>query len=179
VIAATLKHLAEDGYQGMSMDTIAATAGVGKPSIYRRWASKADLATAALSHFQTQERRVVGSDTRQRLVSHLRVFRKSLLRPNGMAMLGTILAEEHRTPELLTLFRDRIISRRRQWLKELLEQGVAVNDLRTDADLDAAVNLLVGSFYARYLAGQAITDEWPERAVAMVWPAIAAKSSPR
>lgn len=159
------------------MEAIAAAAGVGKPSIYRRWPSKAHLATAALSELQSQEARVVGHDSRQKLVSHLRGFRKSLLRRNGMAMLGTILAEEHRTPELMHLFRSRIVVRRRQLLKELIEQGVVAGDIRAGADIDAAVNLLVGSFYARYLAGQAISDEWPERAVAMVWPALASRGS--
>jgi AcrR family transcriptional regulator len=177
VIAATLDHLAEHGYQGMSMEAIAAAAGVGKPSIYRRWPSKADLATAALSELQSQEARVVGRDSRQKLVSHLRGFRKSLLRRNGMAMLGTILAEEHRTPELMQLFRSRVVVRRRQLLKELIEQGVVAGEIRPGADIDAAVNLLVGSFYARYLAGQAISDQWPARAVAMIWPAIALPGS--
>ncbi len=97
---------------------------------------------------------------------------RSLLRPNGMAMLGTILAEEQRTPELFRLFVERIVVRRRAMLKAILERGVKEGEVRADADLDAAVAMLVGSFYARYLAGGAIWDAWSERVVSLVWPGI-------
>ncbi|MCY2959969.1 MAG: TetR/AcrR family transcriptional regulator [Planctomycetota bacterium] len=172
MLAAALVHLARDGYAGMSIDGIAADAGVGKPSIYRRWSGKADLATAALSKLQAEEPRVVGNGARARLVSHLRGFRASLLRPNGMAMLGAVLAEESRTPELMALFRERILARRRRLLHDLLAEGIASGEIRRDADVDAAVNALVGSFYARYLAGQPIGPDWPERVVSLVWPSL-------
>lgn len=172
VIALTLEHLARDGYEGMSIAAIAAAAGVGKPSIYRRWKGKADLATAALQAFQMREPRVRGMTTRERLVSHLRGFRRSLLRPNGMAMLGTLLAEEVRTPELLALFRDRIVKRRRRMLRELLDAGVESGELRAGLDSEAVINAVVGSFYARYLAGNPISSKWPERIVALVWPSV-------
>jgi AcrR family transcriptional regulator len=174
VVAATLKLLAERGYDGMSIEAIAKAAGVGKPTIYRRWKDKADIATNALAQFQMREPRVGTGPTRDRLIAHLRAFRTSLLRPNGMSMLGTILAEEHRTPELLRLFRERIVSTRRRLLRELLEEGLSTGELRADADLDAAINAVVGSFYARYLANQPIPPEWADRIVALVWPALVA-----
>jgi hypothetical protein len=40
---------------------------------------------------------------------------------------------------------------------------------RADADLDAAVNLLVGAFDARYLSGEPISETWIERILAVVW----------
>jgi AcrR family transcriptional regulator len=177
VIEATLRHLAEDGYPGMSIESIAASAGVGKPTIYRRWRSKAELATEALQHYQSREPAATGDTTRERLVAHLRAFRRSLLRPNGMAMLGTILAEEQRTPELFRLFMERIVVRRRAMLKAILERGVKDGEVLAEADLDAAVAMLVGSFYARYLASGTVPEAWPERAVSLVWPGIACRRS--
>jgi AcrR family transcriptional regulator len=174
VVAVTLRLLAERGYDGMSIDAIAKAAGVGKPTIYRRWKDKADIATTALAHLQMREPRVGTGPTRQRLIAHLRAFRTSLLRPNGMSMLGTILAEEHRTPELLRLFRERIVSTRRRLLRELLEDGTSTGEISADADLDAAINAMVGSFYARYLANQPIPPDWADRIVALVWPALMA-----
>jgi AcrR family transcriptional regulator len=172
VLAATLKLMAERGYTGMSIDAIAKAADVGKPSIYRRWKDKADIATAALAQLQMREPRDAPGPTRQRLVAHLRAFRASLLRPHGMSMLGTILAEEHRTPELLGLFRERIVATRRCRLRRLLEEGVASGEVRPDADLDAAINAMVGSFYARYLSGDPIPLQWADRVVAVVWAAL-------
>jgi AcrR family transcriptional regulator len=172
-VAATLRLLAQRGYDGMSIDAIAKTAGVGKPSIYRRWKDKADIATAALAQFQMREPRVDPGPARRRLIAHLRAFRASLLRPLGMSMLGTILAEEHRTPELLRLFRERIVATRRRRLRQLLEEGMASGEVRSDADLDAAINAMIGSFYARYLSGEPIPPQWADRIVGVVWPALA------
>lgn len=176
VLDTALRLMAEHGYAGMSIDAIARETGVGKPAIYRRFANKADIATAALSGFQMREPRVHGATARERVASHLRSFRTSLLRPNGMSMLGTILAEEHRTPELFQLFRERIIASRRRMLRALLEQAIADGEVRADADVDAAVNLLVGSFYARYLSGEPVSESWVERILAVVWPGIAASA---
>src|SRR4051794_10384858 len=44
VLKATLRHLAERGYAGMSVNAIAAELGISKPTIYLRWPSKVDLA---------------------------------------------------------------------------------------------------------------------------------------
>ena len=50
ILAAALHLLSRDGYPGMTLDGVAAEAGVSKATIYLRWRSKADLATAALAH---------------------------------------------------------------------------------------------------------------------------------
>jgi AcrR family transcriptional regulator len=57
ILQAALRLLAEQGYTRMSLDGVAEEAGVSKPTIYRRWSSKADLATAALRTIQTGSRR--------------------------------------------------------------------------------------------------------------------------
>jgi hypothetical protein len=49
---------------------------------------------------------------------------------------------------------------------ECLEQARERAELRTDADLEAAINMLVGFFYARYLTGQGVPSDWPKRVVA-------------
>ena len=48
IVTATMRLLGKHGYAGLSMDTIAAEAGVTKPTIYRRWPSKAVLVADAL-----------------------------------------------------------------------------------------------------------------------------------
>jgi AcrR family transcriptional regulator len=177
IIRATQQLLAEQGYARMSLEAIAREAGVAKPTLYRRWSSKADLATDALAALAARESPPVTGDTRADLVSLLRAFQRSLLRPNGLAMLGTVLAEEHHTPELVARFRDRLLRPRRARLLAILEAGRASGQVRADADLDAAVNLLVGSFYARYLTGDGVPRSWPDRVVGVVWPGVATSAS--
>ena len=80
-------------------------------------------------------------------------------------MIGSGLAEEHTTPELLSLFRERIVEPRRNEVREVLEHARERGELREDADVDAAVNMLVGSYYAHYLAGEPFSHDWPEAVV--------------
>ncbi|MGH9667329.1 MAG: TetR/AcrR family transcriptional regulator, partial [Bryobacteraceae bacterium] len=117
ILGIALRQLGEQGYSRMSLHQIAAEAGVSKPTIYRRWSGKADLATEALRSLQLSESLVATGTTTGDLAGILQNFRRSLLRPNGMALIGTILAEETHTPELLSLFRERIVGPRRKVLR--------------------------------------------------------------
>jgi len=89
-----------------------------------------------------------------------------------MAMIGTLLVEEKRHPELLVLFRERIVAPRRRMLREAIENGVERGEVASDADIDAIVNVLVGSFYARYLTGEPVPKSWPTRIVKSIWSGI-------
>jgi hypothetical protein len=93
-------------------------------------------------------------DVRADLIAHLRLLRAGLERPFGMATLGTVLAEEHETPELLALFRERLVAPRRRELRAVLAGARERGELRADANLDIAVSALVGAFLGRYLAGE-------------------------
>lgn len=173
ILDVTLEHLSRSGYSRMSIDGIAEAARVSKPTIYRRWPGKEDLAAAAVARLQVSEPTATADDTVTALTAILSNFRRSLLRPRGMALLGTVLAEEEHAPRLIGLFRERIVSTRRAMLRAVLERAATRGELQPEADLDAAVAMLVGSFYARYLAGQPIKVDWPARVVALVWPGLA------
>ncbi len=152
----------------MSLDLIAEEAKTSKPTIYRRWSGKEELAIAALAQYQSQEEPKPMGNTETDLVNLLKDFRRKLLRPNGMSMIGTLLAEEHHTPELIRLFRERIVGPRREGIMAILLAAVQRAEICPSADLDVAVNFLVGSFYARYLSGERIPVDWPERVVHLV-----------
>jgi AcrR family transcriptional regulator len=157
----------------MSIAAIAADAGVTKPTIYRRWPSKADLVTAALAHLQEQAPPPTTGVTREDLCAILRNVQTTLLRPHGMALLGTLLVEERHAPELIELFRERVLRPRRAMLRAVLERAQQRDELRLDVSLEAAVNMLVGSYYARYLTGDGLPYDWSEQVVAAVWDGIA------
>lgn len=178
IVEAALQLLARDGYSRMTLEAVAAEAGVTKPTIYRRYADKADLATAALAQLAAEEPEPTTGDVHDDLVAALAAFRRSLLRPNGFALLGTVLAEEGHTPELIERFRERLLVPRRRRLRTLVERGIAEGVVRADADVEAAVNLLVGAFYARHLTGAGIPPTWPRRVVDTVWAGIAADAPP-
>jgi AcrR family transcriptional regulator len=156
ILAAARAELAERGYARMSVDAVATRAGVSKPTVYLRHPTKADLATAAIASMRAEARPAPTGDVRADLIAHLRLLRAGLERPYGMATLGTVLAEEHETPELLALFRERLVAPRRRELRAVLAAARGRGELSDRANLDVAVNALVGAFFARYLAGESL-----------------------
>ncbi len=87
-----------------------------------------------------------------------------------MALLGTLLAEETRRPELLERFRARLSEPRRQALRAALKDGIDAGQLPADLDVEIAVTMLVGSYYARCVSHGTIPANWSRRVLAQVWP---------
>src|SRR6266480_7543811 len=168
VLEAALALMARDGYARMSIDAVAGEAGVTRPTVYLRYGSKAELATAALAAYRQREQPEDSGDTRADLIARLRHFRQGVERPNGMAMLGTVLAEEAHTPELLALWRKRLVAPRRGELRAILLRARDRGELKADANLDAAVAMLVGSYFARYVEHGRAPRSWPEDEVDLV-----------
>lgn len=172
ILDVVLRQLAADGYARFSLDNVATEAGVSKPTIYRRWTNKADLATAAISTLRLAEPSISTGTTRGDLVQLLENFSRSLLRPNGMSLLGTVLAEEHHTPELLALFRQRLVEPRRKMIRDLLEAARKRGELRPRLNLDSIASLLIGAYYARYLADSQIPSGYAAEIVSLVLTGI-------
>ncbi|MEV0492056.1 TetR-like C-terminal domain-containing protein [Streptomyces atratus] len=106
--------------------------------------------------------------TRADLTAILKDFAATVERVRGMALIGTCLAEEAHTPELLALLRERTVVPRRALLRHVLEQARDRGEIRLGADLEAAVSALLGPFYADYMAGRADHMGWAEDAVDLV-----------
>lgn len=171
IVDTALRLLGRDGYARMSMDAVAAEAGVTKPTIYRRYSGKAELATAALARLAASREQSAPEPTgvlQSDLVRQLRHFQAGVERPYGVTLVGTVLAEEHETPELIELYRRLIVGPRRAMVRAVLEQAQARGELDAMADLDAAVNALVGSYYATYLAEGSVDEGWADRTVSTV-----------
>jgi hypothetical protein len=104
-------------------------------------------------------------DTRGDLIVQMRQFKHAMDRPHGMALLGTVLAEEHETPELLASFRKYLVYPRREAIGAILRRAAERGELQPGADLNLAANMLVGAYYAQYLSGVTIADDWPDKVV--------------
>lgn len=168
ILRAALELLATHGYTRMSLSQVAASAQVSKSTIHLRWKTKADLLTAALAAVRMVDAPPAVGDTRRDLVAILEDFAATVRRVRGMALIGTCLAEEAHTPDLLSLLRERTVLPRRTLLREVLERARERGEIRQDADLEAAVSALLGPFYADYMAGRDSRRAWAEQAVDLV-----------
>jgi AcrR family transcriptional regulator len=172
ILDAAFAALGRDGYARMSIDQVAADAGVTRPTVYLRHPTKAQLATAALAAFRERRKPRDTGDTRADLLARLRHFKAGVERPNGMATLGTVLAEEHHTPELAASWRERLVAPRRDELRAILQRAKERGELRPEADVEAAVAMLVGSYFARYVEHGRVPRAWPKAEVDAVLKAL-------
>ncbi len=173
ILEATLRLMAEGGYAHISLDDIATAAHTTRATIYLRYPSKAALAAAAIVHAR---RSFVlpppTGDLRQDLVAQLRHFQESMAAPYSLPLIGAMLAEEHTTPELLTVFREEVVVSRRQMLRSILQQAQSRHELAPLVDINLVVAQLIGSYYALAIAGEPILPDWPERVVDQVFSGI-------
>ncbi len=165
----TLRLLAEQGYTAMSVEGVAAAAGVGKATIYRRYRDKRELVVAALSVLRQEAPALTDTGDVQRdllnaINDTLRYFRSL----NGFAIMGTLLTQARQNPEFLDLFRKHVILPRRAAIKELLERRVQRGQLRGDLDLEATVDCIAGPVFARYLSGLPMDEQWVQSVVRIV-----------
>ena len=175
ILDAVLKLLGEHGYGGLTMEGVAAEAGVGKTTVYRRYAGKADLVTAAIARLTEDDDVPDSGDTRADLLEMLRRFMAAKQRSQSMRLLGTLFLERDRNPELLSLFRERVIEPRRRRMLVVLERGRDRGELRPEVDPPLVTEMMIGAYFARTLNGLPFPRDWPEQVVAQVWPALAKK----
>jgi AcrR family transcriptional regulator len=174
ILDVTRELLARHGYRGLTIGAVARAAGTTRPSVYLRFADKHDLATRAIAGMSVAEPLRTSPDVRADLVAELRHFREAVTRPNGMSFFGTVLAEEHQTPELIGHFRDRLVHPRRRRVEGVLERGMSSGLLRQGLDVEVVTTMLIGSIYSSYIAAGEVAADWPERAVGAMWPALVA-----
>jgi AcrR family transcriptional regulator len=151
ILDATITLLAQEGFARMSIEQVAAHAGVGKPTIYRRWPSKVELVIAALSRPRA-ERSMSGEGTvRERLTRLIEELCVSVRREPAKSLLAALVAEIPRNPELATAVREVFLAKRRETAFALLREGIAAGELRADLDLELASDALVGPVMIRAL----------------------------
>jgi AcrR family transcriptional regulator len=173
VLAAAHRHLSAHGYEAMSLTAIAVEAQTTRQALYRRWPTKASLAAAAAALDRAPEDRpgTTSRDPMSDLVAELAGFQRDVSRPGRMSLVGTML-QESTAAELRARYQAGVIAPRRSRLRAVLERARDLGLIDAEADLDVAVTMCTGSWYARALAGSPVPEDWPARTAALVWRAV-------
>jgi AcrR family transcriptional regulator len=166
ILDATLELLASEGFGRMTVEGVAAAAGVGKATIYRRWASKLDLVLAAVGELSAHPLpELTAGSTREDLIALLRHIIEALTSTVAGRILPELVAETARSPELLGILQDFWISRRGLML-QVLRRGSAQGDLPGDVDHELIADLLYGPVHYRFLiSGGPLGPELADRLV--------------
>jgi AcrR family transcriptional regulator len=168
IIDAIVDLLVNRGYREVTIEAVAAQAGVAKTTIYRRWPSKAEMVVEAISACKKdclQAESCAGETVACSLVGML-----SMLSCSRIARILTGLAVEMaHNPELAVAVREGLLKPNREVVLALLRRGVATGELRPDADLDVVADLLVGPMFFRILvSGAEVTPELAAETVDLV-----------
>lgn len=161
IIEAAADLLRKRGFERMTVDEVAARAGVGKATVYRRWPSKDDLAVAAMERLYALE--IPQPDTgsiRTDLAESYRSVLTFVGSPEGSAYLKMSIAESVRDDRIAALYR-RATERAEESARVMFVRAKERGELRPDVDLDCCVQWLGGIIASRTITGRPLptTDD--------------------
>jgi AcrR family transcriptional regulator len=159
--------LVERGFGGVTVEGIAARAGVAKQTIYRWWPSKVDILLDTLIEDAGRALVIPETDsavegTRQYLRGLARFLTKD---PAGKVLLALIGEAQH-DPEMARTFHKRYLDPQRRREREMLRRGITSGELPAKLDIDATLDALSGPILYRALTGASIPRTFVDKLIA-------------
>jgi AcrR family transcriptional regulator len=152
ILDATNRLLETRSVRDITVEAIAKAADVGKPTIYRRWPNAtAVVLDAFLEDVVTRLPAPSGASASDALTEHIKIM-VELLRGRAGELVAQLLGEGQSDADLLGMFRERFVAPRRGTFTEVIARGMASGELDPAADLQLALDVLVGTAYYRLLA---------------------------
>jgi AcrR family transcriptional regulator len=172
--------MAEGGIASLRVDDVAARAGVGKATIYRRFATKDDLITAAVaglvSDVSVPETGSTSGDLDALMRGAVRLYTGQL----APRLMPDLVAEMARNAALAEAVRRGFLARRRDALRTVLVRGVERGDLRSDVDYELTLDILLAPlFYRLLVTGERIDRGLVDSVVALIMSAFAPQKPSR
>jgi AcrR family transcriptional regulator len=179
ILEATRELLIEVGVHGLTVEGVAARAGVAKTTVYRRWKSKEELALAVLLEMV----KIVAVPDLGNIRDELITFVNYAVRILGKTLMGRVMkgliSDFASNEELGKAFREQVISLRLAEVRGLIERATERGELRPDVDAVLVHELLIGPVYYRHLLdGGKLDGRLAERIVDAVLPGIRAEGRP-
>lgn len=159
ILLAAVALTREVGYDAVTMDGIAARAGVGKTTVYRRWSSKELLVTEAIGRivrsFPAPQTGSLEGDLLQLMQQAVGMYRD----PASLALLSGLVAPMARSTLIAAAVRTGFVASWRDAVRSVLTRAVRRGELRGDTDVELALDLLGGlPFYRSLITGTAIDE---------------------
>jgi AcrR family transcriptional regulator len=158
ILAAAAALLNEGGITAVTMEAVAAKAGVGKPTLYREWPNAASVAMSAfLETTRPQPQKKRKGRALDALRDQLHAIAKGFATRTGRNTAMMIAAAQNDS-ELAKVFRNQFIMGRREEGRVILARAIAARELRDDLDVEAALDLIYAPLYFRLLIGHGPLD---------------------
>jgi len=159
ILAATVDIFSEVGLEALTVEGVAARAGVGKGTIYRRFPNKVDLVVSAVRCYTNVDAPPpdTGStrdDVRALVDGLVEIVTET---PIGR-MLPILVAARARVPELDAAYGE-IVAEKRARSAAVVRRGIERGDFRSDVDVEVVVDAFVSSVFYRFLVSGAPLDD--------------------
>ncbi|MFY2564467.1 TetR/AcrR family transcriptional regulator [Corallococcus terminator] len=167
ILKAVVELVGEQGYARLTIEAIAARAGVGKQTIYRWWPTKGALVLDAFAALAGEAAAL--PDTGNLAVDLKTVLRATvveLCEPRFEVPSRALTAESQLDPVLARQFVDTLLRPSLEVTKERLRAAQRAGQVAQGVDLDVAVELLFGPLFHRWLLRTApLTREYADTVV--------------
>ena len=155
ILTAAVEELAEAGYGGVTIESVAARAGVGKSTIYRHWPDKLALIADAFETFHKQMVPDLGERSRRESVELLLGHVADVVVDSTFSRCIPAMIEGAERDLRVRTFHHRYSAERRRTLVELIARGIEEGEFRPDLDPELATAALLGTiFYRRLMSGE-------------------------
>ncbi|MBB5789409.1 TetR/AcrR family transcriptional regulator [Jiangella mangrovi] len=142
IIEATLDLLADFGIAGTTIEGIAARAGVGKTTIYRRWKGLESLICDAVAELKGPLPTLPGTSIRDDLIALSEAAARGRESARNRKVYACFIGEMARYPALDAQYRSSVIRPRRELLATALKNAIERGELRDDLDLDILAEIV-------------------------------------
>lgn len=157
IVKATLEELAEVGFEALSIEAVAARAGVGKTTIYRRWPSKDDLVIAAVATIHVHVPVIDTGNLREDLLALVRgTLEISSEYPLIQKLFLRAMSDLRDKPEIFQVLLDRMILPRFRRFIELIERAKARGEIRRDLDTYIVLSVITGPIFYELTLGEGV-----------------------
>jgi AcrR family transcriptional regulator len=149
IIKAALELFAEKGPDGLCVEAVAARAGVGKATVYRRWKNKEDLLLAALGSLKSPLPDPDTGSVRDDLIAMVTVMSQDAVDPARQRQYTLLLGEGAKYPKLMARYAETVVEPRRDLIRSVLRRGIEAGQIRPDLDIEVAMLTLTGAAMSR------------------------------
>jgi AcrR family transcriptional regulator len=174
ILEAAYALMNQIGFNDLTIEAIAARAEVGKPTIYRRWSSKAHLVMDAFLAAINPALTFPNSGSVQEDIRlQMQQLVKVLLSPPGQ-IIAMLIGGGQTDTELIEAFRENWLMPRRKAASEVFKKGVELGELRSDVDVEIAIDALYSPLFYRLLLRHApLTQDFVDELVDVVMKGLA------
>jgi AcrR family transcriptional regulator len=161
--------LADVGYNALTIDGVAANAGVGKATIYRWWPTKPALVLDALLHWLKLEVAPSTGNVEKDFIAAVQGTVDNYSQTVAGTVIPALASELAHDPHLLEEFRTKFVRPRRAAFSQILKRATHDGEGVSASDLELVCDIVAGTvFYRVLISGEPISKSFARRLTEVV-----------